>query len=58
MRLDEAVANGRYLMISAAEHGFIVLSKRNLALICESDLLGNAWRVAAEIRVAPSTRIH
>jgi transcription-repair coupling factor (superfamily II helicase) len=39
LRLDEAVDNGRYLMIGAAEHGFID-SKRNLALICESDLLG------------------
>lgn len=39
LRLDEAIDNGRYLMIGAAEHGFID-SKRNLALICESDLLG------------------
>ena len=39
LRLDEAADNGRYLMIGAAEHGFID-SKRNLALICESDLLG------------------
>ena len=39
LRLEEATANGRYLMIGAAEHGFIN-SQRNLALICESDLLG------------------
>ena len=39
LRLEEATANGRYLMIGAAEHGFID-SQRNLALICESDLLG------------------
>lgn len=47
LRLDEAVDNGRYLMIGAAEHGFID-SKRNLALICESDLLGE--RVARRRR--------
>lgn len=56
LRLDEAVDNGRYLMIGAAEHGFID-SKRNLALT-KAICLGNAWRVAAVIRVAPSTRIH
>src|SRR5690606_19359557 len=39
LRLDEATGSGRYLMIGSAEHGFID-SKRNLALICESDLLG------------------
>lgn len=39
MRLDEAADIGRYLMIGAAEHGFIDTT-RNLALICESDLLG------------------
>ena len=39
LRLEEATANGRYLMIGSAEHGFID-SQRNLALICESDLLG------------------
>lgn len=39
MRLDEATEAGRYLMIGAAEHGFIDTT-RNLALICESDLLG------------------
>ena len=39
LRFEEATANGRYLMIGAAEHGFID-SQRNLALICESDLLG------------------
>ncbi|PLL91372.1 transcription-repair coupling factor, partial [Klebsiella michiganensis] len=39
LRLEEATGNGRYLMIGAAEHGFID-SQRNLALICESDLLG------------------
>ena len=39
LRLEEATGNGRYLMIGAAEHGFID-SPRNLALICESDLLG------------------
>ncbi|EBS2708097.1 transcription-repair coupling factor, partial [Salmonella enterica] len=39
LRLDEAQDAGRYLMIGAAEHGFID-TQRNLALICESDLLG------------------
>ncbi len=39
LRLDEASGNGRYLMIGAAEHGFID-TLNNLALICESDLLG------------------
>lgn len=39
LRLEEATGNGRYLMIGAAEHGFVD-SQRNLALICESDLLG------------------
>ena len=38
LRLEEATGNG-YLMIGAAEHGFVD-SQRNLALICESDLLG------------------
>ncbi|ENF2270729.1 transcription-repair coupling factor, partial [Shigella sonnei] len=38
MRLDEASDRGRYLMIGAAEHGFVD-KVRNLALICESDLL-------------------
>ncbi|MDP1299179.1 hypothetical protein Q6301_26945, partial [Klebsiella quasipneumoniae] len=36
--LEEATGNGRYLMIGAAELGFID-SQRVLALICESDLL-------------------
>ena len=39
LRLEEATGNGCYLMIGAAEHGFVD-SQRNLALICESDLLG------------------
>ncbi|ECC8647099.1 transcription-repair coupling factor, partial [Salmonella enterica] len=39
LRLDETQDAGRYLMIGAAEHGFID-TQRNLALICESDLLG------------------
>ena len=39
LRLEEATGNGRYLMIGAAEHGFID-SQRGTALICESDLLG------------------
>ncbi len=39
LRLSEATGNGRYLMIGAAEHGFID-TLNNLALICESDLLG------------------
>ncbi len=39
LRLEEATGNGRYLMIGAAEHGFID-SQRGSALICESDLLG------------------
>ncbi len=34
LRLEEATGNGRYLMIGAAEHGFID-SQRGLALICE-----------------------
>ena len=38
-RLNEATGNGRYLMIGSAEHGFID-TLNNLALICESDLLG------------------
>lgn len=38
-RLDEASGKGHYLMIGAAEHGFID-TQHNLALICESDLLG------------------
>ncbi len=39
LRLDEATDTGRYLMIGAAEHGFID-TQNNRALICESDLLG------------------
>ncbi|VTN08144.1 Transcription-repair-coupling factor [Raoultella terrigena] len=39
LRLEEATGSGRYLMIGAAEHGFID-GPRGLALICESDLLG------------------
>ena len=39
LRLDDATGTGRYLMIGAAEHGFID-TLNNLALICESDLLG------------------
>ncbi|WP_029592534.1 transcription-repair coupling factor [Franconibacter pulveris] len=38
-RLDEAANAGRYLMIGAAERGFID-TLRNRALICEGDLLG------------------
>ncbi|MDU6925620.1 transcription-repair coupling factor [Franconibacter helveticus] len=38
-RLDEAANTGRYLMIGAAERGFID-TLRNRALICEGDLLG------------------
>ncbi len=38
-RLDDAVDNGRYLMLGSSEHGFID-TLRNRALICESDLLG------------------
>lgn len=38
-RLEEATGNGHYLMTGAAEHGFIA-SQPTLALICESDLLG------------------
>ncbi len=38
-RLDEAADRGRYLMLGSSEHGFID-TLRNLALICESDLLG------------------
>ncbi len=37
MRLDEASDRGRYLMIGAAEHGFVD-TVRNLALDRESDL--------------------
>ena len=39
LRLDEATGSGRYLIIGAAERGFID-TLRNRALICESDLLG------------------
>ncbi|WP_313575318.1 transcription-repair coupling factor, partial [Pseudescherichia sp.] len=39
LRLDEAADSGRYLLIGAAERGFID-TLRNRALICESDLLG------------------
>ena len=39
LRLDDATGTGRYLMIGAAEHGFID-TLNNVALICESDLLG------------------
>ncbi len=53
---DEAQDAGRYLMIGAAEHGFID-TQRNLALICESDLWVSGWRVAARIPAARSTRI-
>ncbi|WP_318377112.1 transcription-repair coupling factor [Enterobacter sp.] len=38
-RLDEATGNERYLIIGAAERGFID-TLRNRALICEGDLLG------------------
>ena len=38
-RLDEAANAGRYLMIGAAERGFID-TLRNRVLICEGDLLG------------------
>ena len=58
MRLDEASDRGRYLMIGAAEHGFVD-TVRNLALICESDLLGEtALPVVVRILAAPSTPIH
>ncbi|KNC09061.1 transcription-repair coupling factor [Klebsiella sp. RIT-PI-d] len=39
LRLDEAAESGRYIMIGAAEHGYID-TLRQRALICESDLLG------------------
>jgi len=39
LRLDEATQKGCFLMIGAAEHGFID-TLRNRALVCESDLLG------------------
>ncbi|WP_455427790.1 transcription-repair coupling factor [Dryocola sp. LX212] len=38
-RLDEAEGQGRFLMLGSSEHGFID-TRRNRALICESDLLG------------------
>ncbi|MBV7403475.1 transcription-repair coupling factor [Enterobacter sp. ENT03] len=38
-RLDDATGNGRYLIIGAAERGFVD-TLRHRALICESDLLG------------------
>lgn len=49
MRLDEASDRGRYLMIGAAER--FVDTVRNLALICESDLLGE--RVARRREFSP-----
>ncbi len=55
LRLSEATGNGRYLMIGSAEHGFVD-TLNNLALICESDLLGNAWRAAVRTAVAPLIR--
>lgn len=57
MRLDEASDRGRYLMIGAAEHGFVD-KVRNLALICESDLLVNVLPAVVRILAAPSTPIH
>ncbi len=57
MRLDEASDRGRYLMIGAAEHGFVD-TVRNLALICESDLLGERLPAVVRILAAPSTPIH
>ncbi|EKS7765914.1 transcription-repair coupling factor [Edwardsiella piscicida] len=38
-RLEEAEPGGRYIMVGASEHGFIN-APLALALICESDLLG------------------
>ncbi len=38
-RLDQAETAGRYMMVGAAEHGFLD-GLRQRALICESDLLG------------------
>lgn len=38
-RLDQAETAGRYMMVGAAEHGFLDGLRRR-ALICESDLLG------------------
>src|SRR5690606_33166582 len=38
-RLDEAQESGRYLIIGAAERGYVD-TLRNRALICEGDLLG------------------
>lgn len=38
-RFDEASANGRYVILGSAERGFID-TRRQRALICESDLLG------------------
>lgn len=38
-RLDQAETTGRYMMVGAAEHGFLD-GLRQRALICESDLLG------------------
>ncbi len=55
LRLEEATGNGRYLMIGAAEHGFID-SQRGLALICEKrPAPASAWRAAGRIHVAQST---
>jgi transcription-repair coupling factor (superfamily II helicase) len=54
LRLEEATGNGRYLMIGAAEHGFID-SQRGLALICESDLLGERVARRRQDSVAPLT---
>lgn len=38
-RLDQVETAGRYMMVGAAEHGFLD-GLRQRALICESDLLG------------------
>ncbi|EEN3756286.1 transcription-repair coupling factor, partial [Salmonella enterica subsp. enterica serovar Typhi] len=60
LRLDEAQDAGRYLMIGAAEHGFID-TQRNLALICESDLLGERVarrRLDSRRTINPDTLIH
>ncbi len=54
LRLEEATGNGRYLMIGAAEHGFID-SQRGLALICEATCSASGWRAVVRIRDAPLT---
>ncbi len=53
LRLEEATGNGRYLMIGAAEHGFIDSQRGGADLRATCSASG--WRAVVRIRDAPLT---